>query len=79
MYASINSSTASRGRGLYVFINIDHLVIWYNSFYIITHCFAKKTAIVESIRENSLLEPIICCFEETGDHQIKSEHRRLAA
>lgn len=37
------------------------------------------TKLVESIRENGVLEPILCRPDGNGDYQIISGHRRLAA
>ena len=39
----------------------------------------ELTKLAESIRENGVLEPILCRPDENGDYQIISGHRRLAA
>lgn len=39
----------------------------------------ELTKLAESIRENGVLEPILCRPDGNGDYQIVSGHRRLAA
>ena len=39
----------------------------------------ELTKLAESIKENGVLEPILCRPDGNGDYQIVSGHRRLAA